>query len=172
MKWIVFTGTWRLTNEQVENDVRESVQAVLAGGDGIITGGALGVDLFTMEESLLHDPSCKQLKVIIPAKLETYISHFHKAYKDGRILEEAFHRLENVLRLIHHTNHEALIELDHEVIDQEAYFHRDSEEIKLASAVHAFQVNESIGTQDTIDKAVKAGIPVVLHKKYTLEIID
>lgn len=169
MKWIIFTGTWRITNAQVENDVRDTVHEVLSQGDAIITGGALGVDLFTMEEAAIHDPGFDRLKVIIPADLEKYIDHFHKAYKDGRVPEEAFHRLENILRLIYHTNPAALIELNHDVIDQSAYFDRDSEEVKLADAVHAFQVNESIGTQDTIDKALKASLPVTLHKKYTIE---
>lgn len=39
MKWILFTGTWRLTNSEVEDDVRSSVRDVLASGDGIVTGG-------------------------------------------------------------------------------------------------------------------------------------
>jgi hypothetical protein len=169
MKWTVFTGTWRLTNAQVENDVRNTVREVLDRGDAIITGGALGVDLFTMEEAVLCDPRCVRLLVIIPAELEKYIDHFHKAYNDGRISEEAFHRLENVLRLINHVNPAALIQLKHEVINQEAYFDRDTEEIKRADVVHAFQVNNSIGTQDTIDKAKAAGLPVALHRQYTIE---
>lgn len=32
MKWTLFTGTWRLTNSEVEADVRSSVREVLAGG--------------------------------------------------------------------------------------------------------------------------------------------
>ena len=39
MKWILFTGTWRLVNEEVERDVRQATREVLARGDGIITGG-------------------------------------------------------------------------------------------------------------------------------------
>ncbi len=39
MKWVIFTGTWRLTNKQVEEDVRHAVREVLSRGDGIVTGG-------------------------------------------------------------------------------------------------------------------------------------
>lgn len=39
MKWILFTGTWRLTNQEVESDVREAAREVLARGDAIVTGG-------------------------------------------------------------------------------------------------------------------------------------
>lgn len=61
MEWIIFTGTWRLTNEEVERDVRESVREVLSRGDGISTGGALGVDLFCMDEVLKINPTCTHL---------------------------------------------------------------------------------------------------------------
>ena len=39
MKWVLFTGTWRLTNAEVEQDVRTAVREVLARGDGVLTGG-------------------------------------------------------------------------------------------------------------------------------------
>jgi hypothetical protein len=49
-----------------------------------------------------------------------------------------------------------------------AYIARNQEEVNRADAVYAFQVNDSLGTQDTIDKAVTKGIPILLHKKYAL----
>jgi hypothetical protein len=39
MKWILFTGTWRLTDAEVEHDVRASAHEVIERGDGIVTGG-------------------------------------------------------------------------------------------------------------------------------------
>lgn len=42
MKWILFTGTWRLTNEEVEQDVRKAAREVIARGDGVLTGGQQG----------------------------------------------------------------------------------------------------------------------------------
>jgi hypothetical protein len=35
MKWILFTGTWRLTSPEVENDVRQAVREIIARGDGV-----------------------------------------------------------------------------------------------------------------------------------------
>lgn len=49
MKWILFTGTWRLTNNEVEHDVRTSVRDVLASGGGIVTGGGDRGRLFCNE---------------------------------------------------------------------------------------------------------------------------
>ena len=42
MKWILFTGTWRLTNKEVEEDVRAAAREVIARGDGVLTGGRQG----------------------------------------------------------------------------------------------------------------------------------
>ena len=39
MKWILFTGTWRLTNQEVEHDVRKATREVFLHGDGLVTGG-------------------------------------------------------------------------------------------------------------------------------------
>jgi preprotein translocase subunit YajC len=46
MKWILFTGTWRLTNKEIERDVRQAVLDVINRGDGIVTGGGYGGRLF------------------------------------------------------------------------------------------------------------------------------
>lgn len=51
MKWIAIAGTWRNINEQVEKDVRQEVSALIQEGNGIVTGGALGVDFFCYRRS-------------------------------------------------------------------------------------------------------------------------
>lgn len=168
MKWIIFTGTWKLTNKEVETDVRQSVRDVYGEGNAIITGGALGVDWFCMDEALKVDEKVERLLVIIPGTLEQYIHHFHNALDRGSISQEAFDALEVTLREVYRRNKKALLELPCEDITDEEYFNRDTEEVKRADAVYAFQVNNSRGTQDTIDKAVIAGLPIELHKKYIL----
>lgn len=168
MKWIIFTGTWRLTNEEVERDVREAVRNVLEQGDAIITGGALGVDWYCMDEALIHDPEMKRLLVIIPGTLEQYIEHFHNALDVGTISKSSFTSLEHTLREIHNRNPKAILELPYEEITDKEYFQRDQEEVDRADAIYAFQVNNSVGAQDTIDRGMKKGIPILLHKKYTI----
>jgi hypothetical protein len=56
---------------------------------------------------------------------------------------------------------------DH-AITQEYYDLRHNEEVKTSNEVFAFQVNKSTGTQDTIDKAEKSGLPITLHNHYTI----
>ena len=169
MKWIIFTGTWSLANKEVENDVREAVRdCILVKGYGIITGGALGVDLFCMDEVLKINPECTLLRVILPSKLDIYIKHFYSALVDEKITKEDFSRLEKTLITIQEKNPTALLEMHFETITQQEYFERNAEEVKYADGVYAFQVNNSRGTQDTIDKAKTKKLPIILHKKYTI----
>jgi hypothetical protein len=168
MKWILFTGTWRLTNKEVETDVRNAVQEVLSRGDGIVTGGATGVDYFAMDEALKIDSNASRLKVIIPAFLEDYVFDYHKNWMLDPITMKNIDDLETLLRKIRNVNPDALIEMPYKIITQDHYNLRHDEEIKISDEVYAFQVNESSGTQDTIDKASRAGLSITLHKKYII----
>lgn len=168
MKWILFTGTWRLTNKEVEQDVQNAVREVLSRGDGIITGGATGVDYFAMEEVLRVDPDCRFLRVIIPARLDTYIDDYHTNWCHEPITKTDIDKLGLILRKIKQINPASLLEMPHTIITQEHYNLRDTEEVVYADEVYAFQVNQSTGTQDTIDKALGVGLPIVLHKKYSI----
>ena len=169
MKWIIFTGTWRLTNDEVEHDVRAATREILVRGDGIVTGGATGVDYFCMDEVLKNNAENK-LRVIIPAKLEHYISDYHKNWCHDPITQEDINKIEIILRRIKEVNPAALLEVkkDSGNITQHEYNIRHDEEVTFADEVYAFQVNESSGTQDTINKAEHAGLKISLHKKYKI----
>lgn len=169
MKWILFTGTWRLTNETVERDVRKAAREVIQRGDGIVTGGATGVDYFAMDEAMKIDTTASRLKVIIPANLESYCRDYHTNWCTPPITTESIHALEKLLRQIQVANVEALIEMPYDMITQEHYNLRHDEEVQISDEVFAFQVNDSTATQDTIDKASRAGLPITVHKKYIIE---
>jgi hypothetical protein len=168
MKWILFTGTWKLTNKQVEEDVRAAAREVLNRGDGIVTGGATGVDYFAMDEAMKLDPNASRLKVIIPAFLKSYIYDYNTNWLMEPITKKNVDDLEQLLQKIKDANADALIEMPNDIITQDDYNDRHDEEVKLSDEVHAFQVNESTGTQDTIDKAAKSGLSISLHKKYEI----
>ncbi|HEY4500021.1 MAG TPA: hypothetical protein VJH70_02795 [Candidatus Paceibacterota bacterium] len=168
MKWVLFTGTWRLFNEEVETDVRTSTREVLARGDGIITGGATGVDYFVMDEAMKIDPIAMRLRVIIPAYLESYIRDYYTNWCMKPVTKEIIDALAILLRKIKKVNTDALLEMPYDVITQDHYNMRNDEEITQSDSVHAFQVNKSTGTQDTLNKAKKAGIPIDVYKKYTI----
>lgn len=168
MKWVLFTGTWRLTSEEVEHDVRKAVRDVLARGDGVLTGGATGVDYFAMDESLKHNPTASHLRVIIPARLENYIDDYFTNWFHHPITQKDIENLAELLRKIKGISPTSIMEMPYTIITQEHYNLHNTEEVRYADEVHAFQVNDSTGTQDTIDKAIKADLPIAFHKKYTI----
>ncbi len=49
MKWTAIAGSLRHTNLDIENQVREEVRSLLAHGNGLVSGSALGVDFFAIE---------------------------------------------------------------------------------------------------------------------------
>ncbi|MEK7148703.1 MAG: hypothetical protein AAB770_02175 [Patescibacteria group bacterium] len=168
MKWILFTGTWKLTNDEVEQDVRKAAHEVIARGDGVLTGGATGVDYFAMDEVLKHNPTASHLRVIIPARLESYIEDYFTNWCHEPITQKDIDNLATILKHIKKINPASLLEMPYEKITQDHYNLRHDQEVMYSDEVHAFQVNESAGTQDTIDKSAKAGLPTTHHKKYRI----
>lgn len=170
MKWILFTGTWRLVNQYVETDVRKAVRDVVSSGNGIVTGGATGVDYFVMDEYLKLDPDCRKLRIFIPARVDHFICDYHENWCEYPVTHELIDDLHVVLKKIKEANPAAVFEFRKESgeITQEEYSLRHDEEVAFSDEVYAFQVNDSLGTQDTVDKAKAAGLPIVVHKKYTI----
>lgn len=168
MKWILFTGTWRLTNQEVEDDVRTAVRDVLTRGDGVVTGGGTGVDHFVIDELKKHDPQFEKLKVFIPTSLEEYIHDYRTNWLHAPITSEDIDKLEACLKEVKSIRPDAMYELPYTNITQVEYNLRHLDEVKNSDEVYAFQVNESAGTQDTINKSKEAGLPITLHKKYTI----
>jgi hypothetical protein len=124
---------------------------------------------FALDEALKADPSASQIKVIIPANLEDYAHDVRTNWCVPPVTPEAAETLIGLLKQLKAANPAHLIEMPHGTITQKHYDLRNIEEVKIADEVYAFQVNESTGTQHTIDQARLAGIPVVLHKKYSIE---
>ena len=170
MKWIIFTGTWRLVNKEVKNDVRLTARKVFENGDGLVTGGATGVDYFAMDEFIKLNPECTRIRVFIPARLPYFIADYRKNWKHSPIEDSDIDKLEHLLKLIKEKNPSAVFEMrkDSGDITQADYDLRHNEEVAFSDEVHAFQVNNSNGTQDTINKARAVGLPITLHKTYKI----
>lgn len=170
MKRILFTGTWRLVTEGVERDVRDAARDVITRGDAIVTGGATGVDYFAMDEALKVDPTASRLTVVIPAPLTRYIEDYRENWMHPPVTKEHIDALDELLHKIQAANPEAIVEMPHDApaITQDHYNTRHTEEVRRSDAVYAFQVNGSLGTQDTIDQAKAAGLSIELHKQYTV----
>jgi len=169
MKWIGISGTWRLTNPRVESDVRRAVSDLFSSGNGIVTGGAVGVDHFATDEMLRLDPLARSIKIILPATLPAYIEHYKKAPLDGAISVTQANELISQLERLYKINPQAIIgEKNNPPINQQTYFARNTKVVELSDELLAFQVNKSAGTQDTINKARAKGIPVKVFE-YTIK---
>jgi hypothetical protein len=162
MKWIAIAGGWRKTNTQVENDVRQTVKEIMSNGNGIVSGGALGVDYIATDEALRLNG---QLKIIIPSTLEIYKTHYIKRAGEGVITEEQATLL--ITQLEEAKKRGYLVEGTDTILNQETYFNRITKIIESADELIAFHINQTPGTQDTIDKAKRKNIPVKVFT-YTL----
>jgi len=171
MKWIIFTGTWRLTNKEVENDVRSAARKIFEAGDGLVTGGATGVDYFAMDEFVKLNPDCNRIRIFIPARLKHYIRDYRKNWKHAPIKNVDIDNLAYLLNIIKKRNPSAVFEVrkDKGDILQYDYDLRHNEEVTFSDEVYAFRVNDSAGTSDTIKKAESAGLPIKLYKKYLIK---
>lgn len=167
MQWIAISGSWRTDNAAVEQDVRLSIQGIILQGDGIVTGGALGVDQIATDEALKHDPSASYIKIILPTSLKDYANHLFNRAGEGVISHTQAQSVIDQLTDLKNRNSNALIEMEYTVCNQESYYARNTKVIEAADQLMAFQVNGSQGTQDAIDKASARGMPV-RHKKYQI----
>ncbi len=163
MNRIAISGTWKQAPPQVERDVRTAVDAALDHGDGIVTGGALGVDFIATDEVLKRGEfEPEQLKVILPSSLTVYSAHYRKRAEEGVITRDQAESLVSQLEQVRDRG--TLVELGWGQLNQESYFARNSAVLEAADSLAAFQVNGSAGTQDTIDKARELGMPVDHHE--------
>ena len=167
MKWVAISGSWRKTNEEVENDVRQAVREIIKRGDGIVTGGALNVDYFATDEALKVNPEAKQIKVCLPVTLDLFSAHYRKRADEGVITHQQAEELITQLTALKKANPSALIENEkNTIVDKDTYYERNTKVMDLSNELYAFQVNDSEGVQNTVDKARENGKFVEL-KKYT-----
>lgn len=164
MKWIAIAGGWRKTNSQVKEDVIKVVREIISRGDGIVSGGAQGVDYIATDEALKSEIG--NLKIIIPSTLDIYEKHYLKRAEEGVLSNERAKNL--IIQLKEVKKRNCLQEGKDVIIDDSAYFRRINKIIQNADELIAFHINNTKGTQYTIDKANEKGIPVKIFN-YQIE---
>lgn len=88
MKWVGISGNWRKTNKEIEKKIRDIVHKIIMRGDGIVSGGALGVDFIALDEALKHDLKAERIKIFLPTTFEVYAAHYRKHASLGTITRE------------------------------------------------------------------------------------
>lgn len=163
MKWICISGSWRKTNKKIEADVRACVRKILREGNGIITGGALNVDYFATDEMLKINPTLDKLKIYLPSTFDIFATHFRRRAQEEVITRKQAEDLITLINRIININPSAIIEnKTNKELNKQTYYERNTDEINASDELYAFQVNNSLGTEDTIKKAKEKGIPVKL----------
>ncbi|HPT65724.1 MAG TPA: hypothetical protein PK257_00240 [Candidatus Woesebacteria bacterium] len=166
-KWIGISGSWRATSSEIENNVRTQVRDIINEGNGIVTGGALNVDYQAADEVRKLN-ALDQLKVFLPVSLDLFVDHYRRRATEGVVTSKQADDVIEQLTSIKRLNPNSIIENTIETtVDKDSYYRRNSEVVNASDELLAFQVNQSQGTQDTIDKAKEKGIPVKVFS-YTL----
>ena len=172
MRWVGISGSWRKTNREIKEKVRRSCREIMGRGDGIISGGALGVDFITLDEALKHDFKAKRIKIFLPTTLEVYSTHLRKHALLGRITKEQTENLIAQLNKLKKINPKALIENPDvnftEETKKQMYYERNSAIVEASDELVVFRVrseqSEGMGTADTVEKARNKGIRVKLFQ--------
>lgn len=169
MKRYAISGTWKIYNKQVQQDVEEIVRKILSNGDGIITGSALGVDYIATEIALKESKNlAHQLQLYLPIALEAYCMHYFQRASEGVIDATQAKMLREQLYMIYDKAPECIIDTTpYTLANDESYFARNTWIVEACDEVYAFQVNKSKGTQDTINKAKAMG-KLVHIKEYSI----
>jgi len=170
MKWIGISGSWRRTNSEIEEKLRKEAREIIQRGDGIVSGGALGVDYIATDEALKYNPKADKIKIFLPTTLEKFSEHYRKHAKLGNITSEQAENLISQLTKLKQINPQSLMENPDtnftEENKKERYYERNSDIVAASDELIAFRVktgtSEGLGTGDTIDKAHQKGIPVKL----------
>lgn len=64
MKWYAISGSWKKIDARVRRDVEAVVRIIIRDGNGIVTGGALGVD-YIATQAVLKEGKTSQLKIYL-----------------------------------------------------------------------------------------------------------
>ena len=169
MRWHGITGSWRTTNEKVEKDVINRVKNIISNGEGIVSGGALGVDYIATKTALDYG-NFEQIKLFLPIQKYDFMEHYFKRHEEGVISLGQAKDITRQLYQINEISPESIIDsTPYHKADSKSYYARNSQIVEISDILEAFQVNNSHGVEDTIKKAKDKGIPINL-KKYEIKL--
>ena len=167
MKWYAISGS-RTINDKVKKDVENTVTKIITSGNGIITGGALGVDYITIQEVLRKGNVKKQIRIYLPITIRNFCKHYHNRAKEGAISEEQAKLITEQLQKVNKISKESIIDkTKYKLANEESYYARNTSIVEKCDIFCAFQVNNSKGTQDAIDKAKSLSKKVIV-KRYLI----
>lgn len=145
------------------------MQKLLPTATELFRGGALNIDYLATDEAVKLNQNCDRIKIFLPTTLELYAAHYRKRADEGVITKEQAESLICQLQNLKKCNPNSIVEnKTNTIVDNKTYFERNSAVVDASDVLLAFQVNESLGCEDTIQKALSQGKDVYLEK-YALD---
>ena len=168
MKWYAISGSWRITTPQVQEDVEKVVREIISSGDGIVTGGALGVDYVATQIVLNEGNPKTQLQLYLPISLDNFCIHYNVRAAQEVITQEQADIITSQLQRARKLETMIFDDFGFSEANEESYYARNTKIIEAGDYLYAFQVNKSKGTQDAINKARSLGREVIV-KEYKVD---
>ena len=164
MKWYAISGSWSITTPQVQENVEEVVREIISNGDGIVTGGALGVDYVATQIVLNEGNPKKQLQLYLPIPLDAFCNHYNVRAGQEVITQEQADIITSQLQRAKDLGAVIFDNFGFTHANEESYYARNTKIIEAGDCLYAFQVNKSKGTQDAINKARSLGREVIVKE--------
>lgn len=161
MMKVAISGSWRFSTDQLSTDLQAECGRIMDSADQIVTGGALGVDFTATQIAFASGRAESAVCVIIPTSLAIYTKHYLQRAAQGVISHDQAQSLIEQLEAVHEIG--ALVQMDATTVDRESYYARNAAVIDAADRLVAFQVNDSAGTQDAIDRARNKRMPLLVY---------
>lgn len=163
MEWVAISGSWRNLTLEIESEVRDNINEIIGQKNGIVSGGALGVDWIATDQAIKLNPKMDKIKIFLPTNLDIYEKYYFKKAEEGKITKDQAQKLISQLKEIKNTNKKSLIECSGSKVNKKTYFKRIDKIIENSDKLLAFRVNKSEGVTYTIQKAEEKGIPLEVY---------
>lgn len=164
MRWLAVVGSGPKFDRQIETDVRKTVTEAVEAGDGIVSGGGLGVDQIAIAAAIAASGRRKRLKVILPTPLEVYTSYCRQQASEGRVDPRQAEELVAQLERVRAIGRAALIEMDYEAVSPDSIEAKNQAVVDLADHLLAFGVDQDPQTESTISRAEQRSIPTTVKR--------
>lgn len=170
MKWYCISGSWRRTNKAVKADVESTTNKILEENNGIILGGALGVDYIATQWILDKGNPESQLQVFLPIELNEYCEHFFDSLEKYKISRDQADRITDQLLKVKRLAPQAIHDqTPFTQANQESYYARITQQIEACNGLYVYRVNNSAGTGFAIQEAQRLRKSVLDIKEYTIK---
>ena len=168
MKWLAVVGT-REVNDTIRRDIEQFIGQKITEGDGIVSGGATGVDHEAARLAYEYGLEAARFRIFLPVELELYCQALYSRAAVGKCRQDDAVATVALLRDIAKNRPGVLYDTtEFTEVNAESFHARNCQIVALADKLVAFRVNDSRGTTFTIDQAREKGIPIKVFD-YTVD---